>query len=97
MKLSKDAINEIIGDNCRFISPYQDPEPYYILDGAGHFNEDFDVEIINRYYERLRYAVSNADNLIKEAFNENFYDAYFIDKAVVKSPDQMRSELIFEV
>lgn len=96
MKINKDTINEIVGDNCRFISPYDDTEPYVILDDTDPLNEDFDVEIINRYYERLRYAVTNADNLIKEAFNDNFYDVYFIDKAIVKSPAQMCSELIFD-
>lgn len=96
MKINKDTINEIVGDNCRFISPYHDTESYVILDDTDPLNEDFDVEIINRYYERLRYAVTNADNLIIEAFNDNFYDVYFIDKAIVKSPTQMCSELIFD-
>ena len=96
MKLNKDTINEIIGDNCRFISPYHDSEPYVILDSTYHLNKDFEVEIINRYYERLRYAVTNADDLIKKAFDENFYDVYFIDKSVVKSPAQMCSQLVFD-
>lgn len=96
MKLNKDTINEIIGNNCRFISPYHDSEPYDILDSTYHINKDFEVEIINRYYERLRYAVTNADDLIKEAFNENFYDVYFIDRSVVKSPAQMCSQLVFD-
>lgn len=96
MKINKDTIIEIIGDNCRFISPYHDTDPYVILNDTAPLNEDFDVEIINKYYERLRYAVSNADNLIKEAFNDKFYDVYFIDKSIVKSPAQMCSELIFD-
>ena len=96
MKLNKDTINEIIGNNCRFISPYHDSEPYDILDSTYHINKDFEVEIINRYYEKLRYAVTNADDLIKEAFNENFYDVYFIDRSVVKSPAQMCSQLVFD-
>lgn len=96
MKISKDIIIEIIGDNCRFISPYHDTDPYVILNDTDPLNEDFDIEIINKYYERLRYAVSNADNLIKEAFSDMFYDVNFINKAIVKSPTQMCSELIFD-
>ena len=96
MKLNKDTINEIIGNNCRFISPYHDSEPYDILDSTYHLNKDFEAEIINRYYERLRYAVTNTDNLIKKAFNEKFYDVYFIDKSVVISPAQMCSQLVFD-
>ena len=99
MKLNKDIISEIIGDCRRFVSPYHEVlEPYIILNDIGLLDGDgdFDIEIINRYYERLRYAVSNVDSLIKEAFNDKFYDVYFIDKAIVKSSAQMCSELIFD-
>lgn len=97
MKLNKDTISEIIGDCCRFVNPYYEVlDPYTILNDIGRLDEDFDIEIINRYYERLRYAVSNADGLIKNAFDDSFYDAYFVNKDIVKSPDQMCSELIFD-
>ena len=96
MKINMATINEIIGDSYRFISPYHDTEPYVILNDTNPLNGDFDTKIVNKYYERLRYAVSNADNLIKEAFNDKFYDVYFIDKSIVKSPAQMCSELIFD-
>lgn len=96
MKLNKNTINEIICNHHRFINPYDYTEPYTILNAVDPLNEDFDVEIINRYYERLRYAVSHADELIRNAFVDSFYDTYFINKEIVKSPAQMCSKLIFE-
>lgn len=96
MRLDKETISETIGGNRRFISPYDEPEPYYILDGTDPLNQEFDIEIINRYYERLRYAVANADELIKAAFDDRFYDERFIDKNVVNSPSHMCDGLIFD-
>lgn len=96
MKLDKHTISGIIGGNRRFISPFDETEPYTILDGENPLNEDFDIEIVNRYYERLRYAVMHADSLIRDAFDDRFYDAYFVNKEIVHSAAQMCSELIFD-
>lgn len=96
MKLDKQTISGMIGGNRRFISPFDEPESYTILDGENPLNEDFDIEIVNRYYERLRYAVMHADSLIRDAFDDRFYDAYFVNKEIVHSAAQMCSELIFE-
>ena len=97
MKLDIDIINEIIGNNIRFFNPYDETAFYAILDNKySTINYDFDVEIINRYYEKLKYAVVHVDELIKNAFNDSFYDAYFVNKKVVKSPVQMCSKLIFD-
>lgn len=96
MKLNKNTLNEIICNHPRFIDPYDDTDPYTILNAVDPLNKDFDIEIINRYYERLRYAVSHADELIKNAFTDSFYDTYFVNKEIVKSPMQMCSKLIFD-
>ena len=96
MKLNMDTISKIIGNNSRFINPHDESGSYVILDDAYSANNDFDVEIINRYYEKLKYAVAHVDELIKNVFNDNFYDVYFVNKEIVKSPAQMCSGLIFD-
>lgn len=95
MKLNKDTINEIIQDNRRFLSAYSDPDPYFMYTRKG-YTEDFDKKIIDIYYEKLRFAVQNAEKLVNEMFREEFYDFYGVDKNAVSSPEQMRSELIFD-
>lgn len=95
MKLDKDHIDNIIHGSSRFLSAYSDPEPYFIYTRKG-YTEDFDEELIDVYYEKLRYAVQNSEELVDEMFREEFYDFYGVDKGAVSSPEQMRSELIFD-
>ena len=66
MKLNKDIINEIIRDNHRFLSAYSDPEPYFMYSRKGCTCE-YDQKIIDIYYDKLRYAVQNAEKLVNEA------------------------------
>ena len=95
MKLNKETINAIIRNNSRFLSAYSEPEPYFIYN-IKKYTEDFDEEVINLYYKKLRYAVDNSERLVNEMFRDEFYDFYGIDRNVVSSPEQMRSELIFD-
>lgn len=95
MKLNKDIINEIIRDNHRFLSADSDPEPYFMYSRKGYTCE-YDQKIIDIYYDKLRYAVQNAEKLVNEAFREEFYDFYGVDKNAVASPEQMKSELVFD-
>ena len=95
MELNKDIINEIIRDNRRFLSAYSDPEPYFMYSRKGYTCE-YDQKIIDIYYDKLRYAVQNAEKLVSEAFREEFYDFYGVDKNAVVSPEQMKSELVFD-
>ena len=95
MKLDKDHINNIIHENSRFRSAFSDPDPYFMYTRKG-YTEDFDKKIIDIYYDKLRYAVQNAEKLVNEMFREEFYDFYGVDKNAVSSPEQMRSELIFD-
>lgn len=96
MLLNNDTILEIIGNNKRFINPYDEPHGYYIFDHMNCLKKEFDDELISLYYEKLRYAVSHTDNLIKSAFDNRFYDFYGIDRSIIKSPTQMCSELLFD-
>ena len=58
-------------------------------------NEELSIEFITLYYEKLQYAVYNADDLIKSAFDDRFYSFYGVDRSLVNSPAQMCSELYF--
>lgn len=95
MKLDKDHINSIIHGNSRFLSAYSDPDPYFMYTRKG-YTEDFEKKIIDIYYDKLRYAVQNAEKLVNEMFREEFYDFYGVDKNAVSSPEQMKSELLFD-
>ena len=95
MKLDKELINSIIHGNRRFLSAYSDPDPYFMYTRKG-YTEDFEEKIIDIYYDKLRYAVQNAEKLVNEMFREEFYDFYGVDKNAVSSPEQMRSELVFD-
>ena len=95
MKLDKDHINSIIHGNSRFLSAYSDPDPYFMYTRKG-YTEDFEKKIIDIYYDKLRYAVQNAEKIVNEMFREEFYDFYGVDKNAVSSPEQMKSELVFD-
>lgn len=96
MLLNNDIIFGIVGNNKRFVNPYDEPSSYYIFDNMNHLNKEFDIELINLYYEKLRYAVSHADSFIKDAFDDRFYNFEGVNKTLVKSPTQMCSELFFD-
>lgn len=80
-------ILRIIGENPRFV---KDSDAYDII------GENISEEDKNLYFEKLRYAVKNADSLIAGGFNSEFYDFYGVDKSQVGFPDEMRERLIFE-
>lgn len=93
MLLNKNKISEIIGESKRFCSPYDEPESYYIVGGE---IEKIDNQLINLYYEKLAYAVCNADDLIESTFDNNFYNFYGVNRNIVKSPNEMSSQLYFD-
>lgn len=101
MCLDKNILFTIINGNKRFIDPFEDSEGYFILDSRDVQNVYGAVEIYNAknielYYDKLRYAVCNADSLIKDAFDDNFYDFYGVNKNQVESSAQMYSGLYFD-
>ena len=93
MFLNKDKISKIIGESKRFCSPFDEPESYYIVGGD---IENLDSQLINLYYERLVYAVCNADYLIESAFDNVFYNFYGLTRNIVTSPNEMSSQLYFD-
>lgn len=96
MRLNWDTIREIIGGSRRFVSPDGEGMASYTILDEEPLKEDFDEEIIRRYYERLRYAVLHAEELIDSVFEDSFYDAYFVNRDMVGSPAQMRAGLLFD-
>lgn len=90
MKINKDMIHEIIKKNKKFISAYSVPEAYYVF-SLNELTElsSYDEEIINLYYEKLRYAVKYSNKLIQEAFKDDFFNFYGIDRNAVKTPELM--------
>ena len=96
MVLNNDMILKIIGDNKRFRNPFDEPQGYTIIDRIDSLNEEFETELINLYYEKLRYAACHADKLIESAFDDKFYNFYGVDRTFVNSLTQMCSELYFD-
>ena len=92
MELSADRVSRIIGDNRRFISPFEDFSAYDIVDE----NIKMTAELEELYFDKLKYAVNNAEALLTEAFSEDLFGFYGVNKAKVNSPDEMLAGLIFE-
>lgn len=85
MNVDKEKVKFLIGGNKRFQNPYTLPESYYIWG-----NEDDFTEI---YFEKLKYAVENADMLIKSATEKVAY-AFEIQFDI--SFQKLCSQLIFD-
>ncbi len=88
--MDKKRVNEIIGTNRRFISPFDEPCGYSI------FGEKITKEDISLYFEKLKYMAEHADELIEKYFSPEYYDFYGIDKEAVSSPEMMCNQLIIE-
>lgn len=80
-------ILRIIGENPRFSAD---------LSGYDIIGESVSEDDKRLYFEKLRYAASNADSLISGGFNVEFYNFYGVDKSQVSSPKEMCERLIFE-
>ena len=84
-------VNEIIKSNYRFISPFNDPCSYYIV-----ADNEIDEKIMQLYWEKLKYAEKNIDQLIQQGFDNSFYEFYGVNHRTVKSPADMCRRLIVE-
>ena len=85
-------VSEIIGDNNRFISPFNEPCGYYIVECGGHIDE----KAIELYWEQLKYAEKNIDRLVEQGFLHSFYEFYGVNKRLVESSADMCRRLIIE-
>ena len=84
-------VSEIIKNNHRFISPFGMPYSYYIV-----ADNNIDEKIIELYWEQLRYAEKNIDNLIQQGFDNSFYEFYGVNHRIVHTPADMCQRLIME-
>ena len=92
MDLNPEAVSRITGNNRRFISPFEDISAYFIVDE----NTEITAGLEEMYFDKLKYAVNNAEALLNEAFSEDLFDFYGVNKSKVNSPEEMLSGLIFE-
>lgn len=92
MNIDLMRVSGIVGGSIRFTDPSADGSGYYI------FSDDSGIraEYILLYYEKLGYAVENADMLISEGFREEFFGFYGVDREKAVSPEIMRNRLIFD-
>ena len=92
MDINANAIFEIIGDNRRFISPFEEFSAYYIVDGDAEITSEFEA----LYFDKLKYAVNNVETLLEQAFSKDLFDFYGVNRSKVSSPEEMLAGLIFE-
>ena len=89
-------VQEIVKGSERFISPMHEPYGYSIFTTSRQTVDGLHEDILQFYLKKLRYAVTFADTIIKQAFRKDFYEFYGVDRTVVKSPEEMCSQLIFD-
>lgn len=94
MDMDIHKVNQIIGNNHRFISPFCEPCGYYIVETAD--GGCIDEKAITLYWEKLKYAEKNVDLLIQEGFKSSFYDFYGVNQGIVKTPSDMCRQLVVE-
>ena len=92
MDMNADAVSRIIGTHRRFTSPFEDCSAYYIADE----NTEITAGLEELYFDKLRYAANNAEALLSEAFSDELYNFYGVNKAKVNSPKEMLAGLVFE-
>lgn len=96
MNIDRNIIHNIISGNGRFVSVFEDPDPYYLYSSLKPSRCDFEEKDIALFYEKLKYAVSNYDKLILGMFRSDFYEFYGVNRNMISTPEQMRDNLIFD-
>ena len=86
MDMDDHKVSEIIKNNQRFISPFNNLSSYCIV--------AFDK--IELYWNQLKYAEKNIDQFIKRGFHISFYEFYGVNRNIVKSPTDMCQRLLIE-
>ena len=87
---------ELVKDCKRFASPFNDPYGYYIWVTPRKTVDGRNEGLVRFYLQKLKYAVTFADSLIQNAFQPEFYEFYGVNHAMVKSPEDMCQQLIFD-
>ena len=93
MDMNAYMVNDIIGDNQRFISPFCKPCGYYILIKENKIISNISIQI---YWEKLKYMSENIDILIQQAFKAKFYNFYGVNQNLIASSDEMCQQLVVD-
>ena len=92
MDIDMERVLDIIGGNPRFTDPSADETGYYIFANGNIIR----AEHVSLYYEKLAYAAENADSLIAEGFQKEFFRFYGVNSEKAVSPESMCKRLIFD-
>lgn len=96
IELDNKKILEIVRDSKRFVSPFSDWSGYCILATPRQTVDGRNEGLVQFYLQKLKYAVTFADSLIENAFQSEFYEFYGVNRDLVKSPEDMCQQLIFD-
>ncbi len=91
MDMDDHKVSEIIKNNQRFISPFNNLSSYCIV-----AFDNIDKKLIELYWNQLKYAEKNIDQFIKRGFHISFYEFYGVNRNIVKSPTDMCQRLLIE-
>jgi hypothetical protein len=91
MDMDDHKVSEIIKNNQRFISPFNNLSSYCIV-----AFDNIDEKLIELYWNQLKYAEKNIDQFIKRGFHISFYEFYGVNRNIVKSPTDMCQRLLIE-
>lgn len=83
-------VNDIIGDNQRFISPFCKACGYSIWSRENKSISNGSIQI---YWDKLKYMSQNVDKLIQDAFEPEFYGFYGVNQNLIASSDEMCRQL----
>lgn len=86
-------IQRIVKESERFA---KEPDNYYIWMEQCQTGDVGQEDIMRFYLGKLQYAVTYADVLIQNAFQSDFYEFYGVNQDVVKSPEDMCKQLVFD-
>ena len=91
MDMDDHKVSEIIKNNQRFISPFNNLSSYCIV-----AFDNIDEKLIELSWNQLKYAEKNIDQFIKRGFHISFYEFYGVNRNIVKSPTDMCQRLLIE-
>ena len=86
MDMDAYKVQNIIGDNPRFVSPFSEPCSFYIWTRE---KENIHNIYLQKYWEKLKYMSENIDILIQQAFKAKFYNFYGVNQNLIASSDEM--------
>ncbi len=93
MDMDAYKVQNIIGDNPRFVSPFSEPCSFYIWTRE---KKNIHNIYLQKYWEKLKYMSENIDILIQQAFKAKFYNFYGVNQNLIASSDEMCQQLVVD-